>query len=141
MSEDWHHTEAMLSAAFQQQAAIYTEALSVAEELLSAWQPGIDPGPALKKISGLMARIANGNAMIAQKRQQWQHSGRKPEPSLQSAMQSVTQLIERLADRIRTLECLASAYKDRLIPELDSIVRARQMQKAYATAGVSRSRS
>jgi hypothetical protein len=141
MREDWQRTEALLGAAFQQQADVYAEALTLADDLLTAWEPGIDPGPPLQHISGLMAQIASSNAAFAQHRLQWQQSGRKPEPKLQSTMQSVTQLIERLADRIRALERLASTYKDQLIPELDNMVRARQMQRAYATAGVLRSRS
>jgi hypothetical protein len=139
MREDWQRTEALLGAAFQQQADVYAEALTLADDLLAAWQPGIDPGPVLQKIGAFMAQIASSNAAIAQQRLQWQQSGRKPEPKLQSTMQSVTQLIERLANRIRELEHRASTYKDQLIPELDNLVRARQMQRAYATAGVPRS--
>jgi hypothetical protein len=46
----------------------------------------------------------------------------------------MTTTVERLNGRIRELAQLASECKNMLAPEMDKLQRARQMQRAYATA-------
>jgi hypothetical protein len=127
-------TEEALCAAYQRQAACYVQAIDVAENLLAAWKPGIDPAAALEQIKAIMEQVATINTSIATPRQQWQQKGGQATPALSAAFKSITGLIERLAQRIRELELLASACQSQLVPELDNLLRGRQMQRAYAAA-------
>ena len=87
-----------------------------------------------------MDQIAERNLAIEHLRQQWLDSLQKPGPLLDAALKTMTQLIKCLAGRVRELENLASTSKDQLAPQLDDIMRSRQMQRAYATAVVRPSR-
>jgi hypothetical protein len=133
MSHAVGETEDILRETYEAQAASYAQALELAEGLLANWKPGNDVNETLQKIAGLMEQIAKRNLAIEQPRRQWLEVGKKPGPRLDAALQSMSRLIQRLAERIRELERLATAHKDQLAPQLDHLRRGRQMQRAYAT--------
>jgi hypothetical protein len=134
MNEVWQQIEQVLGAAYERQAASYAEALHRAEALLAAWQRGDEAKDALPQIHALVEQIAQSSAAIAAPRQQWLQSGQQPGTALRTALETVTAQIECLRQRIRELELWASAQKNRLAPELDLLVRGRQMRQAYGAA-------
>jgi hypothetical protein len=134
MSNGANEIENRLRESYEQQAASYAQALIVAESLLANWQPGQNVPETLGQINSIMDQIAVRNRAIEGLRQQWLDNRQKPGPLLDAALKKMTQFIERLAGRIRELEKLASACKDQLAPQLDDMMRGRQMQRAYATA-------
>ena len=84
----------------------------------------------------LMDQIARSNSAVERVKHEWLQSRQKPSPALAAALQNVTNLITRLAAQIHELQRLATACRDQLAPQLDSLHRARKMQGAYAAAGV-----
>jgi hypothetical protein len=134
MNAAWQKIEHLLFEAYQGQVVDYTQALLLAENLLAAWKPGVDPTGTLQQIQTIMDKVAASNAAILKARRQWQESGKTPGAALAEALQLVAQKMQRLADRIRQLQDLALAQKNKIVPELESLLRGRQMQRAYATA-------
>jgi ABC-type transporter Mla subunit MlaD len=138
MNQDCLQTEEALRESYEQQAATYAHALHLAEGLLANWKPGNDVTATLQKIAGLMADVAERNAAIQSLRQHLLENSAKPGPQLDAVLQSTASLIARLADRICQLERLATTCKNQLAPEMDGMLRGRQMQRAYATVAAGR---
>jgi hypothetical protein len=135
MSQPLQQTESVLAEAYQYQARVYTDALNLAERLLAEWKPGQDINSALQQIMAMMDGIAKSNAAVELVKQQGLQSRHGQTPALVCALETMTRLIKRLADRIKELERLASASRDKLAPALDNVLRSRQMQRAYGAAG------
>lgn len=131
MTPSWQHIQQELCEAYQRQAAIYTEALEVADHLETTWQQGGDGAGALEQIQALMEPIVQSAAAIAEPRRAWLQSGRTADPPLAAALAQVTGLIQRLQTRIAALEAQATVQIKQLAPELDQLLRGRQMQRAY----------
>jgi hypothetical protein len=134
MSQDGPPTEQVLCAAYERQAADYAAALRLADDLLADRQQDGNPGTGMARLHALVENIARTNAALAGPRQEWLQSGRKPGPLLDAALQTVARLIRDLGDRVRDLEQRVTARQNQLVPELDRLLRGRQMQQAYATA-------
>jgi hypothetical protein len=132
--ENWQQIENSLCAAYQQQTAVYARALNIVEDLRATWRPDTDPNDALRAVADLMEQVAGLNAANDDLRQRWQQSARQPGTALADALLNMRTAIERLSSRIGDLEGLAKASKDQLVPELDRLLRGRQMQQAYAPA-------
>jgi hypothetical protein len=131
--------ESALAAAYEAQAADYQQALQLADGLLSNWDQADQPRT-LEQVAALVERTAGTGARAAELRRQWQTHGQAPGPRLTAALQAAARYLENLAARIDSLQSLATATRDRLLPEITGLVRGRQMQQAYQAQSGSRPR-
>ncbi len=99
MNQQAQQIESILADACEFQAITYSQALSVAENLLAAWKPGNDIASALRDIKAMMDQIATSNAAVDKVRRQWLQSQQKPSAALAASFQALTRLISRLAER------------------------------------------
>jgi|SRR5579862_2286594 len=136
MKMDFRQAEEALRESYEQQAVSYAHALALAESLLANWKPGNDVTATLQRIAELMTDVAARNADMQSLQQHMVKNSARPRPRLDAVLQSTAELIARLADRICQLEKLATNCKNQLAPELDAMLRGRQMRRAYAVSAV-----
>jgi hypothetical protein len=138
MKESTRSAEALLFAAYQEEAGRYAAALQVAEALRSG---AGQTGTADEKLPQMLAHldaVAAIEARIMETKRWWVATGQQPGPQLRAVLEQVTQLIERLAVCVRETELAALAEKQSLLPELDSAARVWQMQRAYGSGRTNR---
>lgn len=123
--------EPLLVQAYRDEAALYTQALPVAEALGAAEPQAEALESPLAHLQMLLSEVAVIEARIALAKQTWLKAERQPGPELAGAINRVAELIQRLLAPIQRAEREATAQKQRLAPELDALVRGRQMLRAY----------
>jgi len=131
VSGDGLATEAVLCAAYQEEAVFYSQALAATASLVHALQQGADPSGKLPHILGCLDQVAAVEARLETIKAAWQRSGDKPGPLLHGALTQIRELIEQLAAGIQEAEQAARQRKSQLEPELEAIARRSQMQRAY----------
>jgi hypothetical protein len=134
MNDSASSAEGTLCAAYKEETGHYTQALQMADALATALQQGQGFEDKVRQIVVQLDEIARLEALIAEPKRHWQQSGRKPAGEFKNVLAQVTQLIERLADKIRAAEQMASLRQQCLVPELDSLIRGKQMRSAYGAA-------
>jgi len=123
--------EEALCASFERQAACYQRAFVLAEELCAACRSGQSKTELVEQISGILGEAGLIQAELQGAMRQWQERGCSPGPHLQSVLAQVAGAIQRLDERIHEIERFFQTRKSLLAPEFDTLVRARQMQRAY----------
>ncbi len=134
MTPNWKEIEAALLTAYTEQAPLYAQALALANDLSTLMSESGKTEQGLQSLAELMQQIAAMDAGMASHREQWLVARRKAGAPLAATMKQVTELIEQLRTTISELEKLAIAKRDQLIPQMDGVVRSRQMKRAYASA-------
>jgi predicted nucleic acid-binding Zn-ribbon protein len=130
----WDHVEAELSAAWERQLALYSQALAIAE-CLDGQDPAADLLQAkLQKITDVLQETASVQKAVEQLSATWGKANRHAGQRLQDAKKNVAEAVSRLQSTIARLEEQAVAARDRLLPKIDDLVRGQQMQRAYAAA-------
>jgi hypothetical protein len=131
MTPNWQEIDAILCAAYRDEAQCYSDALALTNQLPSSLPDQDGIAPVLQRITEIMNKTAEIDNTISACRQQWRAAKREPSPALAAALQEITSLIEKLQMKIAELEKQATAKRDLLIPQMDSMLRIRQMQRAY----------
>ena len=126
--------ETVLRTAYAAEADLYTQALSVAQEIATALEERSGTDHSMPKLLALLDQVTGIEARIADAKALWRRNGHRPGEELQSLLVAVRERIEQLARCINRAEQEAAAHRDRLLPELDATVRSQQMQRAYGTA-------
>jgi hypothetical protein len=123
--------EEILVAAYRRQAGCYTQALELAHSIDAAVRLGQDQGPPMQHLITVLDEVAAIDADASDARQLWQRSSRRPGPELQAVLDQVANLIQALHACVGSAAQHARAETERLAPQLDRLVRGRQMQAAY----------
>lgn|GEM_PF-2109185 len=131
MSADGLATEAVLCAAYEEEAVFYSQALATTASLVRALQQGVDTSGKLPHILDCLDQVGTVEARLETIKAAWQREGHKPGPRLRSVLKQVRELIEQLAAGIHEAEQAARCRKSQLEPELEAIARRSQMQRAY----------
>jgi hypothetical protein len=122
--------EAVLTAGYEEEARLYARALELAEPLPGLLREGKADGR-LPQILGLFVQISEVEARLAAAKSRWERNGGAPGAALRLVKEQLTALMEKLLGHIRLAEQETLSQRDRLLPELDALVRARRMQQAY----------
>jgi hypothetical protein len=122
--------EEKLCAAYRQQADCYRRAVAVVAQVPAALAQA-DQGVLMKRLAAILDDIAAIDSGMRASKQAWQAAGRSPGPELQAAVGEVGGLIQELLRHVGSAEQQALAVTKRLAPELDQLIRSRQMQTAY----------
>ncbi len=128
--------EEVLAAAYRREAACYSRALQATGNIDEALRAG--RSAPLEELLALFDEVTRIEAEIKEAKQQWQRLGAAPGPVLQGVCAQVAGLIQNLRAWAGAAEQQARAVSDRLLPQLDRLVRGRQMQSAYRGAMASR---
>ncbi len=131
MSDAGADLEALLQAAFVQEADCYAQALRLAGDLATACGQGEPIDGRLQQVLGLLDEVAAHEARIAPLKQRWERAGRPAGPALRTVMDRAAALIRELGRPLQTIEEAACVRRDRLGTELDVCNRRRRMQRAY----------
>jgi hypothetical protein len=123
--------EAALCQAFREQADRYRSALALADDLPAALRRGDDVSGRLAEVMALLDEVAAGEARLAPARGLWQRSGSAPGPELRALIADVTDLVDRLARTLGEAEQEVARRRQSLAPQLDALIRGRQMRRAY----------
>jgi hypothetical protein len=123
--------ERELCAAYEQEAEIYTRALSLAEQVPAALHKGEDGDALVSQIAGLLAQIGQVEHRLAGSKERWRTEGAHPGPELRCQLARVATLIKQMQEHLDLALCDAEQQKDNLAPELDDMARRRQGFKAY----------
>jgi hypothetical protein len=123
--------EQVLAAGYRRQASCYAQALQMARTVEAAVQLGEDQGPPMQHLIAVLDEVAAIEADMSAAKQLWQRSARRPGPELQAALDQVAGLIQALQACVGSAAQHARAETERLAPQLDRLVRGRQMQTAY----------
>jgi cell division septum initiation protein DivIVA len=134
MTPNWQEIEATLLAAYSEEGPCYAQALIVADQLAGFTSEPLQTEQTLVGLADLMRQIGAIDERVAPIREQWMAAKRQAGPQLAAAMKYVTRLIEQLRTKINELEKLATAKRDQLVPQMDGLLRSRQMKRAYASA-------
>jgi uncharacterized membrane protein YccC len=125
--------EALLTRIYQKELQHYVQALAAAREVSLALAQGRNTEACLERLSAPLDEVARLEREIVTAKQICQQSGRQAGPELREVLNRLTGVIEELVPLVGSLEREAETQKSRLAPELDSVVRAQQMQRAYGT--------
>jgi hypothetical protein len=124
--------EAVLHAAYVQEADCYARAAQLAGDLAAACGQGEPIDDRLRPVLDLLEEVAVHETRLAAAKQYWEHAGRPAGPELRGVMDRIAASIEQLGLQLRTIEQAARERRERLAVELDACNRRRQMQRAYA---------
>lgn len=122
---------AILFTAYQQEAECYAQALRLADDLPAALQQGEDSAEKMRQVLACFNEVRAIEDRIAETKQHWIDDGQRPDDEFKAVLDRITDLLERLSARLQEAEQQAAARKISLIPELDSLIRTQQMQRAY----------
>lgn len=121
----------VLSAALAEEAERYAQALRAAEELPAALRDGRDFEPYLQELVQQLDEITRIEQRIAGAKQQWLQAGDPSPPELEALRARLVELIRAVQARVSWAEQEATLRKHQLMPQLDALIRGRQMQRAY----------
>jgi len=140
-----HHSdraslEAELLRQFQRAEGPYRRALSLLESAVPHESPSAEEITAcLSRLEPIMRQTEEIEKDLGPCRQQWLQRGYQAGPALKTLFQQHEQILGTLIRRINLLEERMQQFKREVRPEVDSIVRHQQMQRAYQSAGKSAS--
>ena len=126
-----------LCEAYTEELAVYTEILT---HLDRTPEPGSDPQYGegwVQVLDAGMAKIGALETVIASDKEAWDLAGRRSSPPLKSAMEKLADTIQQLMRRIEGGADLLQKRREMLRPELNQVLRAHQMRRAYQEAKVS----
>jgi hypothetical protein len=123
--------ENILCSAYDEEAGLYTRALQLTEETSSTCTLGQNANEKLAHVARLLDAVAAVEERIAGTKSLWRQLNQHPGAQLVAATAHVKELISRLTIHIQQAERQASAQRNLLVPELEAIARAHQMQQAY----------
>jgi len=126
--------EAVLCSAYRDQAERYRQAGALAESLPALIRSGDDHSEGLGRVMALLAEVAAIEERVRPLKEQWTRGGSTPGPELRAVLTEATQLIQRLAQSLAAAEQEAAARHERLVPQVDAVIRARAMRRAYGPA-------
>jgi hypothetical protein len=118
-------------ASFGRQAECYERALALAEQFSAVSRAGETRIELIAAIAEIVRDVSRLQQDAAEERKRSPTAAPQPDSRLQSAVNRVATLIQRLAERMREAEMILQGRKTQLGPELDLIIRSCQMQKAY----------
>jgi hypothetical protein len=120
-----------LCAAYREEAGCYGEMLRLLEGLPDFFRDGQGGDDRLRQAVTVLEKVQAIEAGVGATKQQWDSSRRKPGPALSTALKSLGEVLAKLLHVVGQAEQAATAQQGRLAPELDVLVRVRQMQRAY----------
>ncbi len=89
----------------------------------------------LAQLNTILQEVASLEMSAAMVQSQWTQAGGRPGPKLKSTIERVQKILETLLVHIGQAEQLAEAARNRLVPQIQTEVKARQMRRAYQAAG------
>jgi hypothetical protein len=84
----------------------------------------------------LLDEVAAAETRLAPLRDLWRRGGTRPGPELCRVLAAVAERIERLARSLAGAEQEATRRQQGLAPQLDALIRGREMRRAYGGAQV-----
>lgn len=123
--------EDLLCQAFAEQLALYRQTQEEMDALGKAIRDNADANPQLAELDRLFGLIAASETMVADVKWQWQQGSHKPGPRLQNLITQLGEQLQKLASLVDEVTGDAEGRKAQLLPQFDTLARARQMQKAY----------
>jgi hypothetical protein len=127
--------EAVLCAAYRDQAEHYRHAAALAEALPALLRAGADHSEPLAQVMARLAEVATIEERCRPVKEQWVGAGGTPGAELRGVLTEVTYLIGRLASGLAEAEREAAARQERLAPQVDALIRGRAMRRAYQPTG------
>lgn len=119
---------AELSAAYAQEASLYSQALGMAEQ----WPRCQDsPETCLQRIRETLARVQDIENQLTPVKAAWQDAACRPTGTLAAILAQVADLIQRLQACLAALRLETERQKNELAPALDDVIRRQQMGRAY----------
>lgn len=136
---------AELEAAYRAEAALYTQALHLAEqwfcETPEAGEPENAKGPVplsgervLARITELLAEVQGIEDHLAAVKTQWHDSASSPSGALADTLAQVADIIRNLQAQLDRVGRHTRQRKNELAPELDGVIRSEHMRRAYGDA-------
>jgi len=127
--------ESRLIGLLRQAESLYRRALSAIQRSIPMADPDAEVIMAcLVNLEPLMRQTQELELSLAPCRQAWTQLGVPGSPELQAVFQQQRQLLGELLGRINELEDRLRQLRQRAIPEVDTVLRHRQMQRAYQQA-------
>jgi hypothetical protein len=126
--------EAALCSCYREQAERYREAVALAESLPALLRAGEHHAERLDRVMRLLAEVAGIEERTRLPKKQWGRAGGRLGDELRAVLTEVTHLIGRLAQSLAAAEQEASARQAELVPQVDGVIRARAMRRAYKIA-------
>lgn len=123
---------AELDAAYRAEAAIYMQALRLAEQWFSGSPEAGEP--VLARITELLAEVQGIEDRLTLVKTQWRYRGCNPSGALADTLSEVADLIRKLQAQLDRVRQQTQQHKDELAPELDDVIRSQQMRRAYGDA-------
>ncbi len=121
--------EAVLCAAYHEQAGLYARALPLCAP------PADGELPPANELVALLNEVAAVEARIAAAKARWRQEGRTPGAALQQALARVAELLRALSARIDGAIGDVEVRRARLMPQLEGLSQARRMEQAYRRMG------
>jgi outer membrane murein-binding lipoprotein Lpp len=126
--------EARLVAGYERQMLLYVQALALLEKQATGPAFDLENIAWTSQLNGLLADVAKIDAEQRPDKLAWESAGRSPGSEMRVALDSIATAIRALANRVDPLIADLRARRDRLVPEMDTFARQRQMIDAYAQA-------
>lgn len=137
MSKSADSLQERLIEGYRRQLEHYQRALRILETFAPAGDTEISDHPWAHELHDLLTSAAAVNAGMATDRAAWQQAGAAPSAEL-------SEVLDRLAEQIRTLSCQIDKHvarllerRQRLVPVMDEFIRQRWMLNAYGKHGQS----
>lgn len=124
-------SEAVLLAAYLDEAEQYATAARLAGEAAATCQGGEAIDDRLSQVLGLLAEIAGRDSLLAPLKQRWEEAGRPTNDALRSVMDRIAGFIQQIQRDLQTIEQAVQSRCNRLADELDACNRSCRMQRAY----------
>jgi ABC-type transporter Mla subunit MlaD len=128
--------EATLCQAFREQATLYDRALSLADSLTASLRRGEDVTDSLGQVVALLGQVSDLEARLAPSWKLWEKRARQPCPELTAVLAEVQGLAQRLSHWVAEAEGEAKAQQQQIVPQLDALIRLREMRRAYGSVQI-----
>lgn len=130
MSESANSLEQRLCDAYRRQIECYERALCMigqaADDIESDWTT---------ELQTILDEVTTIERSSATDKQTWTQAGKAPGPELRSALDTLAERIQAVAGLVDRRLAALSERRQRLLPELEGIMRQRRMMQAYHQFG------
>ncbi len=123
--------DAVLTAAYTEEAELYAQALALAEQMAHEDPRGERVDALLTRVRAFLGQVETIEERLAAAKAQWQQEGQRPSGALAETLARVAGLIHRMQDYLNGARVHAELQKQELAPALDDCIRQQQMRRAY----------
>lgn len=123
-----------LCATYAHEVHIYTQALTLAEQISTQVGQGADSNELLERIAELLAEVGMLEHEAQNTRERWRREAAHPGPELHGHLSHIATLIQKMQTHLAGAMHSAAEHKRTLTADLDDAARRGQGCRAYGAA-------